>query len=90
MSANDNTSMPPDFLMQQIQWRESLEEADGMAALSQLAQTTRSEHDRRLAELADCLDIRGDVTQAAEQVRALMFIERFSQEIDDRIDQICA
>ncbi len=87
--ANDNTAMPTDFLMQQIQWRETLEEADGSAALTQLAQQTRQEHDRRLAKLAQCLDQTGDTAQAAEQVRALMFIERFAQEIDDRADQMC-
>ena len=88
--ANDNTAMPTDFLIQQIQWRETLEEADGAQALNELAQQTRHEQDLRLAKLAHCLDQSGDVIQAAEQVRALMFIERFAQEIDDRIDQICA
>jgi molecular chaperone HscB len=88
--ANDNTSMPADFLIQQIQWREALDEATDAAGLQQLAQQTRHEHDQRLAQLAKCLDQTGDVTQAAAQVRALMFIERFAQEIDDRIDRICA
>jgi molecular chaperone HscB len=88
--AHDNTSMPADFLMQQIQWREALDEADDAASLQQLAQQTRHEHHQRLVQLAKCLDLTGDVAQAAEQVRALMFIERFAQEIDDRIDRICA
>ncbi len=88
--AHDNTAMPADFLMQQIQWREALDQADGAAALTELAQQTRREHEQRLVKLADCLDRTGDVPQAAEQVRALMFIERLAQEIDDRMDRICA
>ena len=88
--ARDNTAMPSEFLMQQIQWREALEQAVDASSLIDLAQQTQREQERRLGQLADCLDRTGNVPQATEQVRALMFIERFVQEIDDRIDRICA
>ena len=36
VNAEDNTAMPPAFLMQQMAWREALEEADGTAAIDAL------------------------------------------------------
>ena len=88
--AHDNTAMPADFLMQQIQWREALDQAGDASALIELAQQTQREQERRIDQLADCLDRTGDAALAAEQVRALMFIERFALEIDDRLDRMCA
>ena len=88
--AHDNTAMPADFLMQQMQWREALEEADSPAALQGLAAEVGRRHAQLLEQVQASLDRLGDATQAAQQVRALMFVDRFAQEIDARIDQICA
>ncbi len=87
---HDNTAMPADFLMQQIQWREALDQAGDASALVELAQQSQREQERRVDQLADFLDRTGDAALAAEQVRALMFIERFALEIDDRMDRTCA
>jgi molecular chaperone HscB len=88
--AHDNTAMPADFLIQQMQWREALEEADSPAALQVLAEEVGRRHAHLLEQVQGSLDQLGDATQAAQQVRALMFVDRFAQEIDARIDKICA
>ena len=41
-----------------------------------------------LAELAARLDERNDPRAAAEQVRALMFVQRFRQDIERRLEQL--
>ncbi len=88
--AHDNTAMPADFLMEQMQWRETLEEADGAVALQALSAQVSRRQAALLEQVQDSLDRLGDAAQAAQQVRALMFVDRFAQEIDARIDQICA
>ncbi|MCE2878305.1 MAG: Fe-S protein assembly co-chaperone HscB [Comamonadaceae bacterium] len=88
--ANDNTAMPADFLIQQIQWREALDEAASAAALEALLLETEDRRERLLAQLAQELDVMGNAQQAAASVRSLMFVDRFAQEVDSRIDQICA
>ena len=42
ISAEDNTAMPPGFLIQQLEWREALDEASSDAELEALAATSRS------------------------------------------------
>ncbi len=88
--AHDNTAMPADFLLQQMQWREALEEAESPAALQVLAAEVSRRQAQLLEQVQASLDRLGDAPQAAQQVRALMFVDRFAQEIDARIDQICA
>ena len=86
--AQDNTAMPADFLMQQMAWREALEEAETAPALQALLADTASAHADLLDGLARALDGVGDVPQAAGLVRRLMFVERFASEVEDRLDQV--
>jgi molecular chaperone HscB len=88
--AHDNTSMPADFLMQQMDWRESLEEADSACALESLLQDTSAAHSAALAELEQLLDVQLDPAAAAQVVRRLMFVERFAHEVEERLDHISA
>jgi len=83
--AEDNTAMPLDFLREQMAWRESLDEADSRAEIDALARDLADA--RRLAyeRLASALDERRDFAAAAQEVRALMFIERFAADVDDRL-----
>ena len=88
IQAEDNTAMPGAFLMQQMEWREALEEAasaDDIDALDAEVQQARS---ATLARCADLIDVYGDFAGAAQQVRALMFIARFAQDIERRQDQL--
>jgi len=83
--AEDNTAMPLDFLREQMAWRESLDDAGSRAEVDAVAHDLANA--RRLAyeRLASALDERRDFAAAAQEVRALMFIERFAADVDDRL-----
>ena len=76
--AEDNTAMPGDFLMQQMEWREALEEADSLAQVEALEDQVRQARRVALERCADLIDQQQDFAGAARQVRALMFIARFA------------
>ena len=78
----------PEFLMQQMQWREALDEARGAGEVEALEAEVREAERRMLAELAARLDERHDAAAAAEQVRALMFVQRFGRDIERRLEQL--
>ena len=86
--AEDNTAMPADFLMQQMGWREALDEADDAAAVQALDDVVRADQAQRLAAVASALDGTADAPRAAAQVRALMFVQRFRQDIGRRLDAL--
>jgi len=83
---HSNTAMPGDFLMQQMQWREALDDADNAAEIERLSKDVQVEHHTRLQRLTDLLDVTANPAQAALEVRALMFIERLDEEIQTRLD----
>jgi len=80
--------MPAEFLLQQMQWRESVEEAanqpEALAALERRLAVEMQDH---YAELERRLDGEGDYALAAELVRKLMFLERLREEIGDALER---
>jgi molecular chaperone HscB len=90
VNAEDNTAMPAAFLMQQMEWRESLDDAHSAAALDALAVLVRAARREALQECARLLDVERDYPAAVRQVRALMFIERFASDVEVQIDRIDA
>ena len=82
--AEDNTAMPPEFLAQQMAWREALDEAASPADLEALRAEVDAARLRALSALEWLLDEQGDVPAAAAQVRALMFIQRFADDLERR------
>jgi molecular chaperone HscB len=89
IDANVNTSMPVEFLAQQMEWREALDDAraDGTASrFSALAGEIDEVHGRLIAELASALDVRGDYAGAAGLVRRLMFVDKFRDELRSAIE----
>ena len=90
VQAESNTAMPPAFLMQQMEWRESLEDTGDVGALEDLADEVAAERKRVQQSLGHLLDAAGDAQAAVGQVRALMFIERFAAEVDAKLDKLSA
>lgn len=88
IEAENNTAMPAGFLMHQLQWREALDEADGTAAVEALNDEVLAWRREALAELERTLDERRDWPAGAQQVRALMFVERFAQDLDRRLEAL--
>ncbi|MCX7663764.1 MAG: Fe-S protein assembly co-chaperone HscB [Tepidimonas fonticaldi] len=86
IEAESNTAMPADFLLQQMQWREALDEARTPEDVEALLQAVEAERRERLDALADAIDVRADAQAAVAQVRALMFIERFADALHARLD----
>jgi molecular chaperone HscB len=71
-------------------WREALDEALGAEAVDALDQAVAAEERGMLARLAQLLDVLNDPAAAAAQVRALMFVARFRQDINRRLEQLDA
>jgi molecular chaperone HscB len=88
VDAERNTAMPREFLMQQMAWREALDEArDGAAVLALDAQVAAHEQ-ALLGRLAEAFDTHADAAQAAERLRALMFVARFRHDVERRLEAI--
>ena len=88
VQAENNTAMPAAFLMQQMEWRENLDDTESAQGLEALADEVSAEQRRVQQELARLLDEVQDPLQAVGQVRALMFIERFTQEVNAKLDRL--
>ena len=83
LQVESNTAMPMDFLMQQMEWREALGDARAArdaGALDELDAQVRGERKARLSQVGKLLDA-GDFQQAAQGVRALMFLDKFGDEL---------
>jgi molecular chaperone HscB len=86
-----NTAMPADFLMQQMEWREAIEEAAQAGDSATLAALeSRLQHEIRELEtqLAVKIDDRGDYPAAAMDVRKLKFMEKLAEEIASAFDSL--
>jgi molecular chaperone HscB len=86
-----NTSMPPDFLMAQMEWRENIEQAvddADDAALDALSRDLAAEAAGLQAHLQAALDHSGDLDAATLLVRKLRFLEKLDQEIGDAIEHL--
>ena len=88
IGAENNTAMPPAFLMQQMAWREALDDANDAQVLEDLADEVAQAHRAALQALETLIDQQNDYAAAAQQVRALMFIQRFDQDVQNRLDAL--
>jgi len=90
LKMESNTAMPMEFLMQQMEWREELSEAragkDG-DLLDKLDGQLRAARKAQLAEIEQHCNS-GDYHAVAQGVRALMFIEKFGEEVRFAYDAI--
>lgn len=83
IDAESNTAMPADFLMQQMQWREELDDAQTPSQLQALADSVQQAQTDAFKELAQTIDQQQDLATAAQQVRRLMFMRRFAQDVQN-------
>ena len=90
VGASENTAMEPAFLMQQMEWRERVEDAADARNVGELMALQGELHDderTRFGRLGVLLDTGAD-QPAAEAVRQLMFLERVAGEIARHIERL--
>ena len=88
VNAENNTAMPASFLMQQMDWREALDDAESADDLMRLGRLVKEAKQAMLVNCAQFLDEQHDYAKAVQEVRALMFVERFAADLDARLDQM--
>ena len=85
LQTESNTAMAPAFLMQQMEWREALDDAKAgkdIDALEQLNTELLTEKKAEIARIEALLDA-ADYAGAGKLVRQLMFLDKFGAEIGD-------
>jgi molecular chaperone HscB len=84
-----NTAMPPEFLMEQMSWRERIEAgSEEPEALLRLQAGLRDESRKIYGKLHDQLDEGRDDEAASQTARMLMFYEKLDDEIDDKLAEL--
>jgi molecular chaperone HscB len=90
LQIESNTAMPGDFLMQQLEWRESLADARAIkdvTALEVLQEEVAKARKQEIDRIGKLLDSQ-QFTEAGAGVRKLMFLEKFTVEISHIIEQL--
>jgi molecular chaperone HscB len=90
LQTESNTAMPREFLFQQMEWREALDDARDaadVAALDRLAADVAAARKDLLATIAAAF-AGDDFAEAAQGVRQLMFLEKFTDEVAIVIDRL--
>ena len=88
VNAENNTAMPAEFLMQQIEWRETLDEAKTAENMHKIALQANEYGRKQLQKIEQGIDTDNNFKLAVEHVRALMFVERFLIEVNARTDEL--
>lgn len=88
VDAQRHTAMPQSFLMQQMAWREALEEADTASQVVALEREVIGQERTLLGDLARQLDGEQDLAAAVASVRSLMFLGRFRSDIHRRMEAL--
>ncbi len=86
-----NTAMPLDFLMRQMEWRESLEDAKAakdINALENLLREMQQEAKLLQSEIALLIDHKQDYINATDATRKLIFIDKVYTDINKAIEQL--
>jgi molecular chaperone HscB len=92
IDAERNTAMPSDFLMQQMEWRESMEDAvaacdtQGLAQLMLEVEASLSEAELLVGHLLD--SAQPDYVKAAQEVRRMMFLAKFKSQLCEEQRQV--
>lgn len=84
-------AVSPAFLMAQMEWRETIEQACNehhVSALEALSQRLCHKVSSHETELAIALDDQGDLEKAAQRVNELRFYEKLRARINDALDRL--
>ena len=90
LQAENNTAMPAAFLMQQMEWRDTLSDARALADVEALADEVTAARQATLQSLQAQIDDAAavDWRAVAGAVRGLMFVDKFMSDIDKRVDAL--
>ena len=86
VDAHSNTAMPHDFLLQQMQWREEMDDCTGADELERLGERVALVREALMEQCAQSLDAKPDLGLAAQRVRALMFVDKFARDLSARLE----
>ena len=84
-----NTAMPADFLMQQMEWRETVSDARAtrnMATLEGLREELEAARRDMLAQLERAIDRDANFDAGCSLVRKLRFLEKLEAEIEEALE----
>ena len=91
--AEKNTAMPADFLMQQMEWREAIDDAKQAKNIDSLdALLTEMQQESRTLQtsLTDLIDEKKNLALATDATRKLIFIDKVCADIRKIIEQLDA
>ncbi len=74
--------------MQQMEWREALEEIEGAEALEDLLDEVAAEKKRCLTLIASQIDNENNAQVANGTAQALLFIDKFMIELTRKLEQL--
>lgn len=81
-----NTAMPASFLMQQMEWRETLDDVrNDVVGLERLYAEVEKTKKAVLKEVEQAIDSENNFELAAQKLRALLFIDKFCVELEEAI-----
>ena len=83
-----DTAMPEDFLVQQLEMRERLEEARTPAELDAAKAMLSSQRNEIERQLARQIDVLKNLQEARNLVRKLMFFDRLEGEVDAAYERL--
>lgn len=81
IDAETNTAMPGHFLIEQMEWRETLDEASSPEELTDLRSQVFDKQNKLLAQIELSIDGQNNYIAAADLVRQLMFVEKFAADL---------
>ncbi|MBS1211721.1 MAG: co-chaperone HscB [Proteobacteria bacterium] len=84
----DNTAMPTEFLLEQIEWREELQEAVTLRnthSMERLIARLKTEKNNLFESLGALLDDEGQHPAAAVIVRQLAFLDKLGRDLNDAL-----
>lgn len=86
-----NTKMPHDFLLQQMEWRETLNDAKlarDVIVLENLLAEMQAEAQKLQAELCEHFDAKNDLVAATDTTRKLIFMDKVCADIHKAFEQL--